>query len=192
MPSDTMTAHTTTTDTTSARPPGEIADRDMVRVPGGTFRMGSDEHYPEEAPVHRVTVDGFWIDRTPVTNRQFKAFVKATGHVTFAEITPSRRTIPARCRTCSTPARWCSARRRMRSICATGAQWWTFMRGADWRHPYGPGATSTGSTIIRSCTSPIADALGLRAMGRQGAADRSRMGVRGARRARRRGVRLGR
>ena len=56
---------------------------DMVWIPGGTFRMGSDHHYPEEAPVHRVTVDGFWIDRTPVTNRQFKAFVKATGHVTY-------------------------------------------------------------------------------------------------------------
>ena len=58
----------------------------MIFIPGGTFRMGSDRHYPEEAPVHRVTVDGFWMDRTPVTNRQFKEFVKATGHVTFAEI----------------------------------------------------------------------------------------------------------
>ncbi len=48
---------------------------------GGTFRIGSDHHYPEEAPCHRVSVDGFWIDRTPVTNRQFKAFVKATGYV---------------------------------------------------------------------------------------------------------------
>ena len=48
---------------------------DMVWIPGGTFRMGSNDHYPEEAPVHRVTVDGFWIDRTPVTNRQFKRFV---------------------------------------------------------------------------------------------------------------------
>ena len=44
---------------------------DMACVPGGTFRMGSDRHYPEEAPAHRVTVDGFWMDRTPVTNRQF-------------------------------------------------------------------------------------------------------------------------
>src|SRR3984893_11246503 len=52
---------------------------DMVWIPGGTFRMGSDRHYPEEAPVHRVTVDGFWMDRTPVTNRQFREFVEATG-----------------------------------------------------------------------------------------------------------------
>ena len=63
----------------------------MIRIPGGTFRMGSDRHYPEEAPVHRVTVDGFWMDRTPVTNRQFKEFVKATGHVTFAELAPEQR-----------------------------------------------------------------------------------------------------
>jgi sulfatase modifying factor 1 len=43
----------------------------MVWIPGGTFRMGSDKHYPEEAPSHRVTVSGFWMDRTPVTNRDF-------------------------------------------------------------------------------------------------------------------------
>jgi formylglycine-generating enzyme len=90
------------------RSSGDIRTGDMVAIPGGTFRMGSDHHYPEEAPVHRVTVDGFRIDRTPVTNRQFKAFVKATGHVTTAEIRPTRRIIPARCRTCCTPARWCS------------------------------------------------------------------------------------
>src|SRR5580704_212370 len=60
----------------------------MVWIPGGTFRMGSDHHYPEEAPAHRVSVDGFWLDRTPVTNRQFKQFVRATGYKTFAEISP--------------------------------------------------------------------------------------------------------
>lgn len=64
------------------------ANRDMIWIPGGTFRMGSDRHYPEEAPAHRVTVDGFWIDRTPVTNRQFKEFVRATNHVTFAGLPP--------------------------------------------------------------------------------------------------------
>src|ERR1700737_2424415 len=66
----------------------------MAFVPGGTFRMGSDKHYPEEAPVHRVTVDGFWMDRYPVTNRQFKEFVKATGHVTVAEIPPDPKDYP--------------------------------------------------------------------------------------------------
>src|SRR5690348_17919339 len=67
---------------------------DMVWIPGGTFRMGSNDHYPEEAPVHRVTVDGFWIDRTPVTNRQFKQFVKATGHVTTAQVPPDPKDYP--------------------------------------------------------------------------------------------------
>ena len=66
----------------------------MNWIPGGTFRMGSDKHYPEEAPVHRVTVSGFWIDRTPVTNRQFKQFVRATGHKTFAEIPPDPKNYP--------------------------------------------------------------------------------------------------
>ena len=66
----------------------------MVWVPPGTFRMGSDSHYPEEAPVHRVTVDGFWMDRTPVTNRQFREFVYATGYVTFAEKAPDPKDYP--------------------------------------------------------------------------------------------------
>src|SRR5919107_1111484 len=66
----------------------------MVRVPGGTFRMGSDKHYPEEAPVHRVTVGGFWIDRAPVTNREFRRFVEATGHVTVAERKPDPKDYP--------------------------------------------------------------------------------------------------
>lgn len=72
---------------------------DMIQIPGGTFRMGSDKHYPEEAPVRRVTVSNFLIDRTPVTNRQFRDFVKATGHATFAEIPPDPQIIRARART---------------------------------------------------------------------------------------------
>ena len=69
-------------------------DVGMLYVPGGTFRMGSDRHYPEEAPVHRVTVGEFWMDRTPVTNGQFRKFVNATGYVTFAEITPDAKDYP--------------------------------------------------------------------------------------------------
>src|SRR5262245_33612067 len=68
--------------------PGPAPLADMVWIPGGTFRMGSDRHYPEERPVHRVTVDGFWMDRAPVTNDRFTRFVESTDHVTFAETTP--------------------------------------------------------------------------------------------------------
>ena len=61
---------------------------DMVWIPARTFRMGSDRHYPEERPAHLVSVDGFWIDRAPVTNARFARFVEATRHVTFAETVP--------------------------------------------------------------------------------------------------------
>lgn len=72
----------------SVQQPQQAAPPNMIFVPCGTFRMGSDSHYPEEAPAHRVTLDGFWIDSAPVTNRQFKEFVRATGLKTFAEIPP--------------------------------------------------------------------------------------------------------
>jgi formylglycine-generating enzyme required for sulfatase activity len=61
---------------------------DMVWIPGGTFVMGSDDHYPEEAPAHPVTVGGFWIDRHTVTNAEFARFVHKTGYVTVAERPP--------------------------------------------------------------------------------------------------------
>lgn len=118
--------------------------RGMIRIEGGTFHMGSDRHYPEEAPVHRVTVDGFWIDRTPVTNRQFKDFVKATGHVTFAEIPPDPKDYPnalphmlyAGSLVFTPPAGPVDLR--------NWGQWWTFLKGADWRHPYGPKSNING------------------------------------------------
>src|SRR5262245_21502081 len=66
------------------RPPDPAPAPDMVWIPGGTFKMGSDNHYPEERPVHSVSVAGFWIDRFPVTNQRFRRFVDATGHLTNA------------------------------------------------------------------------------------------------------------
>ena len=57
----------------------------MAWIPGGTFAMGSDDFYPEERPVHRVTVDGFWMDEKPVTAAEFRRFVRETGYVTVAE-----------------------------------------------------------------------------------------------------------
>src|SRR5215813_14028487 len=118
--------------------PEQSPTGDMVWISGGTFRMGSNNHYPEEAPVHHATVDGFWIDRTPVTNRQFKAFVKATGHVTTAQIPPDPADYPgalpemiyAGSLVFTPPPRVDNLK--------DWSQWWTFMKGADWRHPYGP------------------------------------------------------
>jgi formylglycine-generating enzyme len=75
----------------------------MVQVPGGTFAMGSERHYPEEAPVRDVTVESFWIDEQPVTNLEFLRFVKDTGHVTSAERAPIPRTTPTPSPTCSSP-----------------------------------------------------------------------------------------
>ena len=66
----------------------EILLHDMVWVPGGTFLMGSDRHYREEAPSHSATVSGFWMDKYLVTNAAFNRFVESTGHVTMAERTP--------------------------------------------------------------------------------------------------------
>ena len=82
------------------------AAQGMVHIPGGVFRMGSDAHYPEEAPSHLVKVDEFWIDETPVTNRAFARFVNATGYRQLSpKSRPMRKTIRARCRTCCAPAR---------------------------------------------------------------------------------------
>jgi formylglycine-generating enzyme required for sulfatase activity len=116
---------------TEARP-------DMVWIPGGTFRMGSDRHYPEEAPVHGVTVDGFWMDRTPVTNRQFKHFVRATGYATFAEVPPDPKDYPGFLPHMLYAGSLVFAPPDHAVDLSDWSQWWTFLRGANWRHPYGP------------------------------------------------------
>src|SRR5438309_4317830 len=117
--------------------PMDIKTSDMVWIPGGMFRMGSNDHYPEEAPVHRVTIDGFWIDRTPVTNRQFKEFVKATGHVTTAQVPPDPHDYPG-----ALPHMlYCGSlvfAPPQHVADLRDCRWWSFMKGADWRHPYGP------------------------------------------------------
>ena len=117
--------------------PGKAPYPGMAWIPGGSFCMGSDRHYPEERPVHSVTVGGFWMDRSPVTNAQFRRFIEATRHVTFAEQPPD-------------PAQYPGALPEMLYVGslvfvpAPGpvdlrdfGNWWMFMRGADWRHPQG-------------------------------------------------------
>ena len=102
--------------------------------------MGSDKHYPEEAPVHRVTVDGFWIDRTPVTNRRFREFVRATGHVTFAETRPDPKDYPGAKSEMLRAGSLVFAPPKGPVDLRNWSAWWTFRFGADWRHPHGPGS----------------------------------------------------
>jgi formylglycine-generating enzyme required for sulfatase activity len=116
----------------------------MCWIPGGTFRMGSDRHYPEEAPVHRVTVDGFWIDETPVTNRQFKDFVRAKGHRTLAEIPPDPKDYPGAQPYMLFAGSLVFIPPRGPVDLRDFSQWWTLQSGANWRHPYGPGSTIKG------------------------------------------------
>ena len=89
--------------------------RDMQWIPGGTFRMGSDDHYPEERPVHEVTVDGFWMDDHQVTVREFRRFLKETGHVTVAERPLEPADYPDADPSCSSRARSSSRRPAARS-----------------------------------------------------------------------------
>jgi sulfatase modifying factor 1 len=125
--------------------PESSAHVDMVWIPGGTFRMGSDKHYPEEAPAHHVTVDAFWIDRTPVTNRQFREFVRATSHVTFAEIAPDPQDYPgALSHMLRAGSLVFNPPRQAPDDLRDWSRWWAFKFGANWRRPYGPRSSLSG------------------------------------------------
>jgi len=109
-----------------------------VCVEGGTFLMGSDHRYPEEAPAHPVRVDGFVIASHPVTNEQFAEFVAASGYVTVAERpldpadypgAPEENLVPGSLVFTRTPGPV-----DLRHL----SQWWTWTPGASWRHPEGP------------------------------------------------------
>jgi formylglycine-generating enzyme len=110
----------------------------MVRIPGGSFMMGSDRHYAEEAPVHRVSVDGFWIDRNPVTNEDFDVFVQETGYVTVAERPVRAEDYPGAIPQLLAPGSIVFQKPHRFVDMRNHYNWWTYVMGADWRHPYGP------------------------------------------------------
>ncbi|MEB3265738.1 MAG: formylglycine-generating enzyme family protein [Cyanobacteriota bacterium] len=122
------------------RPPAQ----GMVWIPGGRFRMGSDRHYPEEAPAHWVVVDGFWMDRAPVTNSQFLRFVKATGHVTVAERPADPADYPAARPELLQPASIVFVPPPGPIGLGDPYRWWHYVPGANWRHPEGPGSSIRG------------------------------------------------
>ncbi|MBD2746664.1 formylglycine-generating enzyme family protein [Microvirga sp. BT688] len=130
-----------------ARPSSKRAEQPytgMAWIQGGTFRMGSDKHYPEEAPVHRVTVDGFWIDRTPVTNQDFRRFVDATGHVTVAERKPDPKDYPGALPEMLKAGSLVFSPPDYPVSLSDWSQWWAFTFGATWRRPYGPKSSIKG------------------------------------------------
>jgi sulfatase modifying factor 1 len=106
--------------------------------------MAHDRHYPEEAPAHPVRVDGFWIDRTLVTNRQFREFVKATGHVTLAEIPPDPKDYPGALPRMLKAGSLVFSPPKHAVDLRDWSQWWQFKFGADWRRPYGPRSSISG------------------------------------------------
>ncbi|WP_370594663.1 formylglycine-generating enzyme family protein [Synechococcus sp. CBW1006] len=138
----------TTRQTSTMQPgknqPGRPPARDMVWIPGGAFWMGSDDHYPEEAPAHRVTVEGFWIDRTLVTNTQFQKFVKATGHITLAERPADPADYPGADPAMLQPSSIVFAPPDRPVGTGDPYRWWTYQPGANWRHPEGPGSSIKG------------------------------------------------
>ncbi|SDC89442.1 Formylglycine-generating enzyme, required for sulfatase activity, contains SUMF1/FGE domain [Sphingomonas sp. YR710] len=116
----------------------------MVLIVGGTFAMGSERFYPEEAPARRVTVDSFWIDETPVTNLQFARFVEETGHVTLAEIAPDPKDYPGMTPGMDNPGSLVFRKTHAPVDTGNPGNWWRFEFGADWRHPLGPDSSIDG------------------------------------------------
>jgi formylglycine-generating enzyme required for sulfatase activity len=116
----------------------------MVRIPAGTFTMGSNHHYPEEAPAHKVRVGGFRMDRHTVTNADFKRFVDATGHITSAERPANPEDYPGALPELLEPSSVMFAKPAQRVDLRDRYNWWVYTRGADWRHPRGPHSALDG------------------------------------------------
>jgi len=116
----------------------------MSWLAGGTFLMGSNDHYPEEAPAHRVSVGGFWIDRHPVTNAEFQSFVDAKGYVTLAERPANPADYPGAKPELLVPSSVMFAKPPHRVHLGDRYNWWVYTAGADWRHPSGPPSSLEG------------------------------------------------
>jgi formylglycine-generating enzyme len=119
-------------------------DEDMVFIAGDRFLMGSDKHYSEEAPSHQETVGDFWMDKYEVTNGQFAKFVDATGYVTVAQRPPDPKDYPGAKPDLLQPASVVFRKPGGRVDLRNHFNWWTYIAGADWRHPEGPESSIAG------------------------------------------------
>jgi formylglycine-generating enzyme required for sulfatase activity len=116
----------------------------MLRIPGGTFRMGSDAHYREERPQHTAQVDAFWMDATTVTNAEYARFVAATGYVTVAERPLDPTLYPGAKPEALTPGALVFRMTGGPVDTSDVSHWWHWTPGAQWRCPEGPGSTLDG------------------------------------------------
>jgi formylglycine-generating enzyme required for sulfatase activity len=106
--------------------------------------MGSNHHYPEEAPSHRVTVDGFWMDSHTVTNAQFSSFVEDTKYVTLAERPANAADYPGAKPELLVPSSVVFQKTPHPVDLRNSYNWWTYVQGANWRHPQGPQSSLKG------------------------------------------------
>ena len=120
------------------------ARKHMLYVPGGEFEMGSADFYPEEQPVRRVHVDGFWMDEHPVTVAEFRRFVNDTGYVTMAERAPDSDQYPDADPELLVPGSLTFQKTTGPVDLRVWANWWAWTPGACWRHPDGPGSNVGG------------------------------------------------
>ena len=162
------------TDTESVVKPS--ATDGLAWIPAQTYTMGSDRHYPEEAPAHRVSVDGFWIETHQVTNAQFEAFVDATGYVTVAERPLDPADFPGAPEENLQPGSMVFTRTagpvNLRHI----NLWWTWTPGASWRHPEGSRSSISGRRGPSGRPYRLRGCRGVRELGRPEPADRGRVG----------------
>ena len=123
---------------------------DMVWIPSGTFWMGSDNGQDDEKPPHQVTIDGFWMDKTEVTNEKFEEFVRATSYVTVAERKLDAKDFPGVDPSALVPGSivFSSSDEQITAEDlknpAMHSLWWKYVPGANWRHPEGPSSDLKG------------------------------------------------
>ncbi|MGA7202829.1 MAG: SUMF1/EgtB/PvdO family nonheme iron enzyme, partial [Candidatus Cybelea sp.] len=127
-----------TIDEPAAKP---TAIEGMKWIPSGSFLMGSEKFYPEEAPVHEVGVDGFWADTHAVTNREYSKFVRKTGYVTVAERPLNPADYPGALPGELVPGALVFRQTPGPVDVRDWSQWWEYVHGACWKHPEGPGTS---------------------------------------------------
>lgn len=118
--------------------------KDMIKIPGGKFMMGSDNFYPEEKPVHEVTVDGFMMDKYLVSNQQYEKFVNETGYVTVAERPLAPEDYPTVDPELLIPGALVFQKSRGPVNLNDYHNWWAWVPGTCWRHPKGPESSLSG------------------------------------------------